>query len=786
MTERVKKLHTQSVETEPYISPNRAMLLTEFYSRPDVHRYSKPVLRAMAFQYLLEKKEIWIGDGELIVGERGPAPQATPTYPELCCHSVEDLEVLSTRDRTRFAVDDHTRAVYGDVIIPFWSGNSMRDLVFENMSEDWTAAFEAGVFTEFMEQRAPGHAILDDKIYHRGFVDFKKSISERRSRLDFGTDADAWKKREELNAMEICCDALIGFANRHADLAEAQAAGCDDPVRRDELVRIAEVCRHVPANPPRNFHEALQAYWFVHLGVVLELNTWDSFNPGRLDQHLFRFYTRDIADGRLDRNRAVELLHCFWIKFHNQPAPPKVGITEEQSGTYQDFALINVGGLSESGTDAANELSEMILDVVKEMHLIQPSACIQLSTENTDSFLERALDVIETGIGQPSVFNADVILDEMRYAGKSREDALAGGPSGCVTISAFGKESCTLTGYCNWPKVLELALNDGMDPRTGRQIGPHTGAAEGFGSFEEVKEAYRKQLEYIIDIKIKGNNAIERLYAELMPSPFMSVIMDDCIETATDYHAGGARYNTTYIQGVGLGTATDSLSAIRHHVFQERSLSMVDLLSATRADFEGYDAVRLKLSSKTPTYGNDDPKADDITDFLFKSYMGCIDGRPNTKGGYYRVNLLPTTVHIYFGAVTGATANGRRAGEALSEGISPSHRADIHGPTSVIKSASKIDHAKTGGTLLNMKFTPGVFKNSGKEKVRDLIRTYFSLGGHHIQFNVVDRETLLNAQRNPDDFRDLIVRVAGYSDYFVTIGRDLQDEIIARTEQSLA
>ena len=785
MTERVKKLHTQSVETEPYISPNRAMLLTEFYSRPDVHRYSKPVLRAMAFQYLLEKKEIWIGDGELIVGERGPAPQATPTYPELCCHSVEDLEVLSTRDRTRFAVDDHTRAVYGDVIIPFWSGNSMRDLVFENMSEDWTAAFEAGVFTEFMEQRAPGHAILDDKIYHRGFVDFKKSISERRSRLDFGTDADAWKKREELNAMEICCDALIGFANRHADLAEAQAAGCDDPVRRDELVRIAEVCRHVPANPPRNFHEALQAYWFVHLGVVLELNTWDSFNPGRLDQHLFRFYTRDIADGRLDRNRAVELLHCFWIKFHNQPAPPKVGITEEQSGTYQDFALINVGGLSESGTDAANELSEMILDVVKEMHLIQPSACIQLSTENTDSFLERALDVIETGIGQPSVFNADVILDEMRYAGKSREDALAGGPSGCVTISAFGKESCTLTGYCNWPKVLELALNDGMDPRTGRQIGPHTGAAEGFGSFEEVKEAYRKQLEYIIDIKIKGNNAIERLYAELMPSPFMSVIMDDCIETATDYHAGGARYNTTYIQGVGLGTATDSLSAIRHHVFQERSLSMVDLLSATRADFEGYDAVRLKLSSKTPTYGNDDPKADDITDFLFKSYMGCIDGRPNTKGGYYRVNLLPTTVHIYFGAVTGATANGRRAGEALSEGISPSHRADIHGPTSVIKSASKIDHAKTGGTLLNMKFTPGVFRNSGKGKVRDLIRTYFSLGGHHIQFNVVDRDTLLNAQRNPDDFRDLIVRVAGYSDYFVTIGKDLQDEIIARTEQSL-
>jgi len=594
-------------------------------------------------------------------------------------------------------------------------------------------------------------------------------------------------------AIDITAEALIRFAWRHAEKARALAAAESDPERKQELERIADACTHVPAHAPRSFQEALQMYWFVHLGVVTELNTWDSFDPGRLDQHLYPFYLTGLAQGTLTEEKARELLQCFWVKFNNQPAPPKVDITDEQSGTYQDFALINTGGLKPDGSDAVNDLSYLILDVVEEMHLIQPSACIQLSTENPDQFLGRALEVVRKGFGQPSLFNTDTIIKEFLRAGKSIEDARAGGPSGCVTISAFGKESCTLTGYCNWPKILELALNNGIDPASGSQVGPETGEASSLTSFDRVIEAYKAQLKYFVDLKIEGNNRIERLYAEHMPSPFMSLLFDDCIASAKDYHDGGARYNTTYIQGVGLGTLTDSLSAIKHHVFDEKRFTLPELLDALRSDFKDNEKTRQILLNKTPKYGNDDPpkygnddpRADGIAQAVFEAYFDAIDGRPNTKGGRYRVNLLPTTVHIFFGRVTGATPDGRRAGAPLSDGISPSQGADKQGPTSVIKSASRIDHARTGGTLLNQKFMPQLLADdTGLRKLGHLVRAYFRLGGHHVQFNVVDAATLKHAQEHPEEHRDLIVRVAGYSDYFVDIGRELQDEIIARTEHS--
>jgi formate C-acetyltransferase len=635
-----------------------------------------------------------------------------------------------------------------------------------------------------MEQRAPGHAILDDKIYRRGFLDFKEDIRAALRGLDLKTDPEAAKKQEELKAIDIAADALIAFAERHADRARELASTETDPVRCEELGRIAEVCSRVPARAPRDFWEALQMYWFVHLGVITELNTWDSFNPGRLDQHLEPFYSMGLADGTLTRDSAKQLLGCFWVKFNNQPAPPKVDITEEQSGTYQDFALINVGGLKPDGSDAVNDVSYLILEVVEEMRLIQPSACIQLSRKNPDDFLTKALEVVRQGFGQPSIFNTDVILKEFEHAGKSEEDALAGGPSGCVTISAFGKESCTLTGYCNWPKIFELTLNNGVDPVTAGRVGPETGAAADFGTFDDLMAAYRRQVEHFINVKIEGNNAIERLYAEHMPTPYMSLLFDDCVKRGKDYHDGGCRYNCTYIQGVGLGTVTDSISAVKHHVFDEKNLSMPELLEALAADFEGVERTRQLLLNNTPKFGNDDDRADDIAKAVFEAYFDVVDGRPNTKGDKYRVNLLPTTVHIFFGRVTGATPDGRRAGQPLSDGISPSQGADREGPTAVVKSAAKIGHARTGGTLLNQKFLPAVLAGeSGIEKLGHLIRAYFGMEGHHIQFNVVDAETLREAQREPEKHSDLIVRVAGYSDYFVDIGRELQDEIISRTAQ---
>jgi trans-4-hydroxy-L-proline dehydratase len=782
MNERIQKLRSQSVNAVPSISSERAELITDFYASGAADAVSLPVARALALKYVITHRSICINDGELIVGERGPQPKATPTYPELCCHSLDDLDVVTARDRTPFTVSDDVRKVYQETVIPFWSGRTLREKLFAAMDQQWHDAFDAGVFTEFMEQRAPGHAILDDKIYHQGLSDIKIRINGHLDELDSLNDPRAFDKREELKAMAICIDAVILLANRHADLAEQLAAAETDPVRKAELEQIADICRHVPANAPRTFQEALQSYWFVHLGVITELNTWDSFNPGRLDQHLNPFYQRETQAGTLTSDNAKELLGCFWVKFNNQPAPPKVGVTEEQSGTYQDFALINVGGLTPDGDNAVNDVSYLILETVEDMQLIQPSACIQLSRQNPEEFLQETCKVVRTGLGQPSIFNMDLIVQEMLNAGKSLADARAGGPSGCVTVSAFGKESCSLTGYMNWPKILELVWNDGVDPASGKQIGLQTGDPRDFESFDQLFEAYQTQLKHFVDLKIAGNNFIERLYATTMPAPFMSVVMNDCVDQATDYHNGGARYNPTYIQGVGLGTLTDALAAIKLHVFDQANISMNDLIAAMDDNFEGSENLRLMLANKTPAYGNDDNYADELAVRAFDAYFDVVNERPNTKGGYYRVNLLPTTVHIYFGEVTGAMPNGRKAGISLSEGISPTQGADLHGPTAVLKSASRIDHVRTGGTLLNLKFTPQILAGDGYLHLGHLARSYFELDGHHVQFNVVDIETLRKAQTNPQDYKDLIVRVAGYSDYFVDIGSELQDEIISRTQ----
>ncbi|MHA1136813.1 MAG: trans-4-hydroxy-L-proline dehydratase [Candidatus Thorarchaeota archaeon] len=784
-SERVQRLRNQSITTKPYICTERAELLTDFYQSGGADNVSTPVARALAFKHILENKTIIINDGELIVGERGSAPRATPTYPELCSHTVEDLDIANSRERTPFLVSDETRITYKDEIIPFWTGRTMRERVFQSMSEDWMAAFNAGIYTEFMEQRAPGHAILDDKIYRRGLLDLIEDIQNHLSSLDYYNDPEAYSKEQELKAMEIAANAVISFAKRHADKARELAQSETDSERKKELIKIADVCERVPASPPRDFWEALQSYWFVHLGVIIELNVWDSFNPGRLDQHLHSFYEKELGAEIITRDFAKELLQCFWVKFNNQPAPPKVDITEQQSGTYQDFALINTGGLKIDGSDGVNEVSYMILEICNEMKLIQPSVCIQMSTENPDKFLMSAVDVVKEGSGQPSMFNTDVIIKEFLRAGKSIEDARVGGPSGCVTISAFGKESCILTGYCNWPKILEITLHNGIDPKTGKQVGIKTGDAPDFKSFDELFSAYKEQLKHFIDLKIKGNNIIERLYAEHMPAPFMSLLFDDCIKRGKDYHNGGPRYNSTYIQGVGMGTITDSLSAVKYHIFEKHKFTMNELLEGMKTDFEDNEFMRMTLLNKTPKYGNDDDFADEIAQSVFEAYFDTIDGRPNTKGGEYRVNLLPTTVHVYFGQVTGATPDGRKAGTPLSDGISPSHGADKHGPTAVITSVAKIDHSKTGGTLLNQKFMPDVLVDQeGRRKLADLVKSYFKLGGHHIQFNVIRAETLRDAQEHPENYLNLIVRVAGYSDYFVNIGKDLQNEILARTEQN--
>jgi len=782
MTERAAHLRQESLEAIPTISTERAELITASY-RQDLGPISAPMRRALAFKHFIENRTICINAVELIVGEKGPGPKATPTFPELCCHSLSDLDTLDSREKIPFSVSPQAREIFAEEIIPFWQGKSMRDLIFREMTAEWKDAYEAGVFTEFMEQRAPGHTVLDDKIYRKGFLDFKVDIQASLDALDYMHDPEAYAKQEELRAMLVCADALIHFAERHAELAEYMSEQESDPQRKLELERIAAVCRRVPANPPRDFWEALQYYWFVHLGVTTELNTWDAFDPGRLDQHLYPFYQRGMEEGSLTREAAEELLQCFWIKFNNQPAPPKVGVTAAESGTYTDFAQINTGGVRPDGSDGVNEVTYLLLDVIEEMRLLQPSSSIQVSKKNPDRFIKRAARIIRTGYGQPSVFNADLIVQELMRTGKSVVDARQGGSSGCVEVGAFGKENYNLTGYFNLPKVLEITLHNGVDPRTGTQIGLQSGDPQGFESYEDLFAAFRQQLNHFVDIKVRGNNVIERLFAVFMPCPFLSILIDDCVATGKDYHDGGARYNTTYIQGVGLGSITDALAAIKYHVFDQGTLSMGDLLGVLGENFEGHELTRQLLLNKTPKFGNDDEYADGVMVEVFEAYFDAIDGRPNTKGGAYHINLLPTTVHVYFGEVIGALPDGRLAGVPLSEGISPVQGADRHGPTAVLRSAAKMDHVRTGGTLLNQKFTPQLLdSDKNLDNLVQLVRTYFKLDGHHIQFNVVDGDTLRDAKANPQLHRDLIVRVAGYSDYFCDLSEALQDEIITRTE----
>ncbi len=793
MNQRIAHLRKESFEATPSISIERALLETEFY-REQYGKHSLPVLRAMFFRHLCEKKSIYIGSRELIVGERGPAPKVVPTFPELTCHSVDDLRILNSRAMARYAVSEEDIATYEREVIPYWRGRSMRDRVFAHVPQEWKNAYESGMFTEFMEQRAPGHTALDGLIYEVGLLDCKTRIADRLNRLDFLNDPQATRRAEQLTAMDIACDAAIIFAERHADMALAMASVEMDARRKAELLRIAEVCHRVPAYAPRNFHEALQTYWFIHLGTITELNGWDAMSPGHLDQHLAPFYHRGITDGTLTREHAKELLACFWIKVNNHPAPPKVGVTAKESGTYNDFTQINLGGLTRDGGDGVNEISYLALEVADELHLLQPQPSVHVSSQTPDRFLKAAAQVIRKGYGYPSVFNADAVVMEQVRVGKRVEDAREGGTSGCVETGCFGKEAYVLTGYLNVPKMLELALNNGVDPLTGTQIGPQTGDARQFPNFEALYAAFATQLDYVVDLKIRVNNYIERMYAEHSPAPFLSVVIRDCIENGQDYYNGGPRYNTTYIQCCGIGTVTDSLSALQTHVYGNAkpaatlsAIPMDTLLTALKDNFQGHEALRLRLWNRTPFFGNDDDAADNLMRRVYDSLFQAIDGKPNTKGTHYHLNMLSTTCHVYFGKMLGATPNGRFAHLPESDGTSPSHGADRLGPTAVARSLAKMDQVKSAGTLLNQRFLPNVLANEvDLEKLIRLIRTYFAMNGHHIQFNVVDTATLRKAQATPDEFRHLLVRVAGYSDYFVDLDADHQEEIIRRTEQDFA
>ena len=784
MNERIQRLREQSVTTPVHIDLERAKIETDFYKEND-GKYSVPVMRAMTLKEYFSKKTLYFGDDELILGEKGKNPQASPTFPELCCHSEEDMKVMSERKLVSFHTTEEDRKLQAAEIIPFWKGRTIREKLLSRMTPEWHDCYEAGIFTEFMEQRGPGHTCGGEQVFTTGYLDYKEKIKKTMDALDWMNDPEASDKMEELKAMDICCDAVITLGERYHEMAVEKAAAETDPKRKAELEQIAKNLEVVPAHKPQTFWQAIQLYWFTHLAVTTELNPWDAFSPGRLDQHLNPYYEADVEAGILDDEHALELLECLWVKFYNQPAPVKVGITLKESATYTDFANINTGGVTPEGKNGVNNVSYLILDCMDEMKLVQPNSNVTISKKTPQKFLKRACEISRKGWGQPAFYNTEAQITELINAGKSLEDARRGGSSGCVETGAWGSEAYILTGYMNIPKIFQLTLFNGFDEYSGKQLGLQLGYAKDFKTFDELWAAFKKQLKHFVDIKIRGNNVIERLYAEEMPAPCLSVVTNDCISNAKDYNAGGARYNTNYIQGVGIGTVTDCVASVKYNVYDEKNFTMEELIEAMEHNYEGYDYIYSLVHDKTPKYGNDDDYADDLMREIFDLYHDTIVGRPNMKGGKYGIDMLPTTCHVYFGDVILATPNGRKAHKPVSEGISPEKSADTNGPTAVIKSCAKMDHLATAGTLLNQKFTPNVVAGeAGLNNMTSLVRSYFAMDGHHIQFNVVDRQTLIEAQKHPEDHKDLIVRVAGYSDFFRNLDKPLQDEIIERTEQS--
>jgi formate C-acetyltransferase len=786
--ERISKVREASVHTPIRISSERAQLITEFYRSNLPRGKSIPIQRAMALKFLMERVSLPVEEGQLIVGLRGTGTNAVPTYPEINLYSMQDLEVLNDRQNMPYLADRALRELYKTKVIPYWKGRTIRDVMFSNLPGEWIDAYNAGIWTEFMEQRAPGHTAGGSRVFTRGILDIKEEIKRKTEALNV-RDPEYYDQVQELEAMEIASDAFLVYAERYAaELDRLATQG--DATRREELKRMADVCRWVPAHPPRNLWEALQHYWFVHVGITYETNPWDSFDPGRIDQHLFPFYRADLEEGRLTQDEAKELLEAFWLKFNGQPAVPKVGVTAEESATYNDFSKLNVGGLTVDGQDGVNDLSYLILEVLDEMRTLQPNTAVLISEKNPDKFLIDALKVVGPGFGEPPFFNFDQVIVNKLRQGKLLEDARTSGVSGCVESGAFGNEAYILTGYFNLAKILEVTLANGLDPRTGKRVGPETGDPGRFKSFDDVWNAYLEQIRHFVDVKIQGNDLIENLYAKYLPVPLLSLWLDDCVRNGRDYNRGGTRYNTQYIQGVGLGTVSDSLAALRHHVFEKKTFSMEELLQALSSNFEGHETIKeiLRNPDRTPKFGNDRDDVDGIAKSIVHELVDLIERYPPSpvRGASRRVYFLPTTAHVYFGKVTGATPDGRVSGFPVSEGVSPVQGMDRKGMAAVFRSVSKIDWIRTGGSLLNQKLTPDLFDDQGNIiKLASLIRGYFRAGGYHVQFNVISADLLREAQRRPQDFQDLMVRVAGYSDYFVKLPKGLQEEIIARTEQNV-
>jgi len=774
MEEGLRKGILQSLRM-PKLCIERALIVTEAHKQTE----GEPMIirRAKVFHELANRMPIAIEDWQLIVGSFSAEPFAVSPHPEACWREIlTGLDGFSTREGDKYQVSEEDKQTLREVL-PWWQGKSIQDVALAMLPSEARDAYEAGLTdTGYLTQGSGNFAPDYEKVLSRGFLSIIEEVEGKILGLELADPQD-YDKWLYYKASLICCDAAIDYAKRHAELARKQADEETRDERRKELLLIAQNCEMVPGYPARSFFEALQAFWFTHILLHFEVSGGAGIAAGRLDQVLYP-YTKDVK--RSDISRWLENL---WINY-NQIMYFLPGRTAYIWSGHPMSEQPTIAGVNENGGDASNELTEIMLEVEKEVALPQPDIAVMCHSKISKNVLDKACETLPVSM-KPKFFNYDIAVKQALERGVVENDIKNLVDIGCVTTAPQGKIwGNSGMAFLNLSKTLELALNNGTDPLTGKMIGVETGDPTKFEVFDHLMEAFKRQLEHAIRMAVVILNVIEKVHADLNPQPFASVLIDDCLERGVPPWKGGARYNIPGIDAVGLANVADSLAALKKLVFEGRVISITELLEALHSNFEGEgEYLRQKLIHDAPKFGNDDDYVDEIASDVAAFYCREVRKHKCSRGPYYPA-IYSVSAHVGLGRLVGALPDGRSAGQPLADGMSPSQGMCFQGPTAVVKSVTKIDHvAASNGTLLNMKFSAAMLRNPQmRGKFIQLIKTYMQLGGYHVQFNIIDTAKLRDAQAHPDEYPDLLVRVAAYVAQFNQLPKDLQDDIIARSE----
>ena len=784
--DRTEFLNTRMRSIVPEICVERARLVTESYQATEGEPYI--LRRAKALRHLLEHMTIFIDEEELIAGNHAAKPRCAPVFPEFGLFDEKELDLMPVRKVDTLQISEKDKRFLLDEIFPWWKTRCAGERARYYFSPELLRILDSPyrIFNPLSRTRSGhGHYLPDvRRILHEGFATVEREARERLESLDY-CDPDYAEKMQFYQAALICVEGVRSFQNRFADLAEQMAASCPDARRKQELLLIASNCRRVPYEPARTYYEAVQSFWFVILIDYCGQNG-SSISDGRVDQIFRPYYERDLAEGVLTREEAQEILECFWIK-HSDIIKAGTYSSVRNNGGFSTANNLVIGGLDGEGRDAVCDFTYLCLDAEENVFNSEPNTSIRLSSKNPDAFINRVLEIlVRREGGKMPIFNDDLIIPALIRDGLSEKEALDYAIVGCVEPTGYGNTmGSTNAGMFNLAKCLELALFDGVCQMSGMQMGPKTGMLTDFTSFEQVQEAFRTQVQYFVDLMVCSLNCTEKLIGDYCPHIFSSLLLEGCMEHGRDCTRGGAKYNHIGIQGVGMADVADSLTVLKKLVFDEPRISKAEMLEAMRTNFEGKEVLRQICLNRVPKYGNDIDEADEMAVWTARLYCDCVRGKATVRGGTFRPGLFCLSSNTPLGRQVCALPSGRQAGTPLGDGgLSPKHGMDTHGPTAAARSVAKIPQTLAiNGVNCNMKFMPTLLKApEDRQKLTDLIRTYFSLGGMHIQFNVLTREKLLDAQKHPEKHRSLVVRVAGYSAFFVELDHDIQNEIISRTE----